>query len=237
MKREVVFGFLAGGIVGWIIGELLADHFAPEYYYETGRYEEEVNKQQEALKLTKMKTHEEPKEDIKKLVEKYNNDGDEVNAIPTDPHEWGLIEHDYEEPPDEDMEEDEYETYLTKEVDPENDEIILIRPSDYEQPKPGFKRTVLHWYNENEVLTDSKAKPIPNWEKIIGEDSVWQFGSFSDDPNIVYVVNKRLKGVYKVISHDAAFNNTPLVQKPITRNVFKDKENIIPDQDEEGDDE
>lgn len=68
----------------------------------------------------------------------------------------------------------------------------LENPNEYEQ-------STLTFYEGDDVLTDSRDKPIPEPDKIVGDDNLLRFGVGTDDPNIVYVRNERLKMDFEVL--------------------------------------
>lgn len=61
----------------------------------------------------------------------------------------------------------------------------------------------LTYYNGDNVLVDEERKPIHNLVEVLGE---LKFGHGSDDPNVVYIRNEKLKADYEVCLDEGLYS-------------------------------
>ena len=229
-----IFGACVGALVGWVAGELLADVFAPEYYSE-----EELEELSEVLEDYipedgEIKTETkgiEPMGKKRNYQEYFKKAGEEK-----EPLEQLINKHndpDYVEPDEEDEDEeldgeevvdDSYVAYIDN-INPEED-IYLMTKEDFETNDTGFTQTTLLYYPEDDVLTDVKDKALRNIEKTLGTDALVSFGLYSDDIDVVYVCNPKLKGEYEVIRQEGSYSEKvlgkPKKKAVVHHNVFDD---------------
>jgi hypothetical protein len=62
----------------------------------------------------------------------------------------------------------------------------------------------LEYFEEDDVLVDSRDSMIDNKEYMIGENALERFGYLSGDPNVVYVRNERLGMDFEIVKHKGA---------------------------------
>jgi len=249
LLTNILIGASIGGFVGYIVGSILADHCAPEYYTEDELRELEVlgseynSSSEETLfvrndpkkfivgedkKMVKRagkinygaqfeKTH-----TLEDLAAKYNEGDVSDDSVGDDDD---LVEDDLY--PEERTPEDEYDL---EERDFENPHILTRE--EYEANETEFKQVILNYYAGDDVLANEKDRPLENAEKVVGEEALLNFGVFSDDPDVVYVCNPRLKGEYQIIRNPGSYDDI-VIGKPEpkskkkeveTHNVFEDAE-------------
>lgn len=267
---KILLSAAVGAGVGWIVGEILADHFAPEYYTEeelgalieaNGEILEENNYHLDQIKpvktiddiretmyvskdkkdYTKYFSKEE-KEPLEKLVRKYNEDE--------------LIEDEDNEELDEEItyEAMEDDSYL-EEVDLDNrdkTQPYIMTIDEWVANETDLPQITLCYYPEDDILTDSKDRPLNSVEKLLGPDALDNFGTFSEDNSIVYVCNPRVQAEYEVINMEGSYHDLVIgglakksKAKPkqgvaVVTNIFdefggKDPEDLEDEQDEESD--
>lgn len=68
-------------------------------------------------------------------------------------------------------------------------------------------QSTLTWYEKDQILTDSKDVPVYNHAAVVGE---LRFGHGSNDPNVVYIRNERLKAEYEVLRDPGSYQETVL---------------------------
>lgn len=66
----------------------------------------------------------------------------------------------------------------------------------------GFRQETLIWYAGDDVLADQLDEPIANYRTLTGELD-WGLGS--NDPNIVYIRNPRIKIEWEIVRHTGHF--------------------------------
>lgn len=82
---------------------------------------------------------------------------------------------------------------------PEKPYIIPI--GDYMNPEDDFEdydRITITYYDEDEVLTDDADKVIPDVNKTVGTANLKRFGKDSDNPDIVYIRNEKLRTDFEI---------------------------------------
>lgn len=83
----------------------------------------------------------------------------------------------------------EYEEFI-KDRDPKKPYIIHINEF-MGRDSNGFDKIPVNYYTEDDTLTDERNRPIPDVERLVGDDNLNHFGKFSMDRNLLYVRNER----------------------------------------------
>lgn len=131
-----------------------------------------------------------------------------------------LIETEAEEAYDPDMDPD-----LVVE-EPEQDPSV-ISFSEYLNEDEALARVTLHYYTEDDVVTDDKNNPIRNPESFLGDDALVSFGEESGDPDTVYVRNRQKKALYEIAQHHKPFAQTTKRQRaPLTPKKEDENEDV-----------
>lgn len=226
--QRLLVGTLVGGALGWVLGNILADHFFPEYYTEEEMEEYRQNLveyvaedlgdvegktltvnliEEKKKKETQMGKKKLPKDytamfegekgkKAQELVRKFNDpDYVEVNLA----EEIKVEEFEIE---DESITLD-YPTYYDSR---EKENTYLLESDAFEENESGFKQATLYYYPEDDVLTDAKDKPVESIERVVGDEALSNFGTYSEDPDVVYVANRKLKYEYEVINQRGSYN-------------------------------
>lgn len=81
-------------------------------------------------------------------------------------------------------------------------DVFTIHREEYFNQESGYNQTTLTYYAGDDILVDEQEVPIYNHKAIVGD---LEFGHGSDDPNVVYVRNNRLKGEYEVIKDEGLY--------------------------------
>lgn len=76
------------------------------------------------------------------------------------------------------------------------DEPYILHVEEFMNDEEGFHQSTLTYYEGDNILTDEKDVPIYNHSQIVGE---LKFGHGSNDPNVVFVRNHKLKAEYEIL--------------------------------------
>lgn len=72
----------------------------------------------------------------------------------------------------------------------------VIHVDEYMADEAGLDQSTLTYYRGDDILTDSHDVPIYNHAEVTGE---LKFGYGSNDPNVCYIRNPRLKSEYEIL--------------------------------------
>lgn len=68
-----------------------------------------------------------------------------------------------------------------------------------------IEQICLTYYEEDNVLVDDRDQPVPDIEGVVGTANLDQFGHLSQDENIVYVRNEKMRADYEVSRHPGSY--------------------------------
>jgi hypothetical protein len=71
----------------------------------------------------------------------------------------------------------------------------VIHKDEFFEADNGYHQESIVYYSGDDILVDQDNSPIYNHNKVVGE---MKFGHGSDDPNVVYIRNDRLRAEYEV---------------------------------------
>jgi hypothetical protein len=74
----------------------------------------------------------------------------------------------------------------------------IIHQDEYQGNETGYKQEVLTWYAGDNVLTDEQEQPIANADDLVDLNHMSRFGHGTDDFNVVFVRNDRLRVEYEI---------------------------------------
>lgn len=104
------------------------------------------------------------------------------------------------------------------------DKIHVISEQEYndrpEVVKP-YTKTVLHYYEEDDVVTDESDEPLSHPERIIGDDALVSFGEGTSNPDLVFVFNPLTGDMYQIVRYHKAYGAP--TEKPKRRSARKDR--------------
>lgn len=72
------------------------------------------------------------------------------------------------------------------------DHPYVIHQDEFNSSELGYSQTSYTYYAEDDVLTDTDDTPLPNADKVVGQDNL-KWGHGSDDMNVVFVRNDSLE--------------------------------------------
>jgi hypothetical protein len=78
------------------------------------------------------------------------------------------------------------------------DRPYIIHQDEYQGNETGYKQEVLTWYAGDEVLTDEDEEPMDNADEIVDLNHMSRFGHGTDDFNVIFVRNDRLRMEYEI---------------------------------------
>lgn len=78
----------------------------------------------------------------------------------------------------------------------------IIHQDEYFRDEGGRQQHTLTWYEGDDVLVDESDKPVYNHHDVVGE---LKFGHGSNDANVVYIRNERMRSEYEVLRHTGHF--------------------------------
>lgn len=82
--------------------------------------------------------------------------------------------------------------------------------SDVEEDYEDYDKITITYYSEDGVLTDDADKVIPDIDKSIGLLNLKKFGKDSDNADIVYVRNERIKTDFEIARVDGSYTKIVL---------------------------
>lgn len=74
----------------------------------------------------------------------------------------------------------------------------------YDEEGTSYEKITLTYYPDDRVLLDDEEDPIEDVGNTVGWRNLSQFGNESEDPNVVFVRNRRLETDFEVIKEDDA---------------------------------
>jgi len=167
------------------------------------------------------------REELDTIISAYTSDAETFREIndgraPTDDELRALGE------PDAEPEELRTTSSVFELIDPEDvgDEIdppLIIRTpdkpyvipigdfmSDVEEDYEDYDKLTITYYSGDQVLTDDADKVIPEIDKTIGLLNLKKFGKDSDNADIVYVRNEKLKTDFEIARVDGSYTSIVL---------------------------
>jgi hypothetical protein len=207
-KLNIVIGALIGAGVGYLAADWYIDNYVPvecdggEVLTWPSKFEastpSNVEKFEEKLEMSKKKAGPvvrnytqffDPKEKIRleDLAEIYNREGIVVTTPEDEEQQIESIDSEEEVVEDEILD-----------TPPDENAPHVISVQDYADGI-GYSQTTLTYYEEEDVVTNSRGNPIRNPEKFLGEDSLLSFGQLSGDEDVVYVRNPDKKADYEIL--------------------------------------
>lgn len=78
----------------------------------------------------------------------------------------------------------------------------VIHQDEYMSDELDFTQHTLTWYAGDDVLVDEADKPVYNHHEVTGD---LKFGHGTNDPNVVYIRNEKLKSEYEILRHSGHF--------------------------------
>lgn len=176
---------------------------------------------------------------LQELVTKFNGggDGDElVNDVDEGEEDLDIVDDEEVDFSDEEggnprvMEYSEYLETVDTNVD-----IYIMSEEDYDENPMKFKQTVLHYFDEDDVVTDSEFRPLTREpDRLIGDLALFNFGTFTDHEDQVYVSNPVRGTNFVIHSHDESFDDF-IAARSVRKNAFDEYDNKPPEG-KEGDD-
>ena len=68
-----------------------------------------------------------------------------------------------------------------------------------------FSQSELTWYEEDQVLADDQDMPVPDVDGVVGLENMERFGMGSDDPNLVYIWNEKMRTMFEVFRNEGSY--------------------------------
>lgn len=87
--------------------------------------------------------------------------------------------------------------------DPDNPYVISVE--EFMGNDSGYDQITISYYEEDDTLCDEREQPIPDVEGTVGSGNLQRFGVGSDDVNIVYVRNERLRTDFEICRESGSF--------------------------------
>lgn len=236
--RHILFGAVIGAAIGFVVGEILADKFAPEYYTEE-ELEELLRENEEILdenEYREVKEISEIREEMKMNRNKrdygkfYRSDAKGDLTTLAAKHKSRAEEYIEEEEVLYGDESEEPEGILDgKDLvdDRDKSNIYIMTREEWESNETGYTQVSLNYYPDDDVLTDSKGRPLPSAERLVGPDALTNFGTFSDDPHVVFVCNPKTNAEYEILMQDGAYSDVIPVRAKAEKKPKKGVKNTV----------
>lgn len=75
----------------------------------------------------------------------------------------------------------------------------IISEDDYNNRYPDFQKISYQYYEKDDVVTDERDEVVIDWEDIIGEQALVNFGKLCDDEDLVYVRNLSMECDFEIL--------------------------------------
>lgn len=257
--RAILLGALIGGGVGYVVGSIIADYVAPEYYTDEelaqldiliNDMEYQIEQEEATPNKPKKHTATQNRVDYTQYYDKSKG------SVETLAKRASRHEEDEEEP-EEDMMYDDEGDYDDEEINMYND-IPIIDEEDLSQTDPevyismrdtnvpyimtedefeanesGLRQETLLYYPEDDVLTTPDNRPVDSIERVIGPYAISNMGVYSVQGDRVFVCNPKLGIEYAVVEQEGSYQDV-VVAPPRTRtvNVFEERDRRLKDGDD-----
>lgn len=226
----VLIGAVVGGFVGFVVGDIIANKIAPDWIddpadgSEQDRIESEDGVNDYPPRDKERFIVKSPRRNKDRVIAPVRNYGI-YSGLPVPP-DLAVLAAKYrgEELPVEEsklIEEIEYEAIEEEALHGVNDPAI-ISFEEYLNSEMGFSKTTVHYYSEDDVLTDDQDNPVANPEKFLGPDALVSFGELSEDEDVVYIRNTEKKSEYEVVRLNKAYG--PTEDAPVRRGRRSERE-------------
>jgi hypothetical protein len=93
----------------------------------------------------------------------------------------------------------------------------VISHEEFVAGEEGHDREVLTYYEDDEVLVDTRDVPVPDNDVTVGDDNLRRFGHGSHDNNVVYVRNEKLGLDFEIVRHKGSFTIESAGPEPVIR--------------------
>jgi hypothetical protein len=137
-----------------------------------------VYEEDEGEEVPEGETPEETRTNLQKLIDKYTADQDAK---------------------------DEFVDIVAESVNDKSPPFVISRfVYAYDEEGSSYEKITLTYYPRDRVLLDDEEDPIEDVGNTVGWRNLSQFGHESEDPNVVFVRNRRLETDFEVIKEDDA---------------------------------
>jgi len=169
--------------------------------------------------LDAMENHYEGR-DQENVVHHYIVEGNDVKSIEPDKdplsvekNKYGKLARNYQNPSGDDIDEPYFheqtdEKHLGGEVD--YPAPYIISESEYSNGRREYDKCSIGYYSDDDTLVDEDDSIITKIDETVGGDNLLNFGTFSNDPDIVYVRNESLAIDYEIIRNYQSYQETVL---------------------------
>lgn len=103
--------------------------------------------------------------------------------------------------------------------------VYIIHRDEFYGEESGYPQTTLTYYAGDNILTDENDVPIYNFPAIVGD---LKFGYGSNDRNVVYVRNDKLKAEYEILLSSGSYEEEILGYQVERTLESKSKKNSVP---------
>lgn len=183
-------------------------------------FSETVGETQERILLPET---EEAKEFVDRLLEYSSTDdvpaSEVLRALVEGTPTGNLQYHNvFDDPSTQDSGEEDDENEDDRPIRVRDDGPYMITFEEFVDDYKDYEKISLSYFEEDDTLIDDKESLIPNVEDIVGSKHLSMFGpdivKYSQDQNIVYVRNNRLKADFEVIHEDGSYSENVLGIRP-----------------------
>lgn len=85
------------------------------------------------------------------------------------------------------------------------DQAFVITLDEFNENEDDLEQTTLTYFEGDEVLVDERDEVIPDEDSIVGPEALLRFGHGSNDRNVVYVRNNRIKMLFEVLKSEGKY--------------------------------
>lgn len=87
---------------------------------------------------------------------------------------------------------------------------VVTTQEFFEDDDDDYSRITITYWEEDDVLADEREQTIPDIDALIGHENLKHFGKGSDDENILYVRNDKIKADFEVVKDPRSYSEVVL---------------------------
>lgn len=95
---------------------------------------------------------------------------------------------------------------LVKEPSPEPMEFVVVPPESFSSKPKNFTELTLYYWEGDDTFSDDNDDIVADWQLQAGPNVKAHFGELSDDPDVVYIRNNRMKTSVEVIRRKGKYS-------------------------------
>lgn len=87
---------------------------------------------------------------------------------------------------------------------------VVTTQEFFEDDDDDYSRITITYWEEDDILADEREQMIPDIDALVGHDNLKHFGKGSDDENVLYVRNDKIKADFEVVRDPRSYSEVVL---------------------------